>query len=273
MALGPLVQATTTSSIKKLISLSFKDVEEVAALTVDSWVRASSIAEICPREEVLVSRHKLVRKREVDAGLNMTFEHGKALHYQLQNSILPRLGIILGEWACTACGEHVGRQVPGVPIREWAVPKPRACACGADQFQYVEATFVNEEYRLTGHNDGFLTLLDRDDLGILEAKSIGDTVWEVVAVPNLNHVVQANIYMWLADLKWAKIIYWHKGGYGVESLVEHNVDRDEDLICTIKQNLESMWRGIKGGDVPSRVCAHSEAPRAAVCPVKKPCFE
>jgi hypothetical protein len=274
MALGSLVQSTgLTTSLKKIFKDELTTVEDVAILTAESWVRASSIAELCPREEVIVSAKKLQRKRQIDADFHLILEHGKALHHQLQNSILPGLGLLLGEWACLGCGKHYGVQDNTVPIAKWAMPRPSQCSCKGRDFQYVEATFANNEYRLTGHNDGFLRINGMPGLGILEAKSIGDMVWKVKAAPQINHVVQCQIYMWLSDLKWAKILYWHKGGQGLGALYEHTLERDEEMIAKIKETIQSIWDGIKTGILPERICVSRDAPRADSCIACKPCFE
>lgn len=279
MALGSLVQAGTSStSLKKIIQAQFATVESVAHMTETSWMRASSFPEICPREEILCQIHKVERKREISADLAMIFEHGKALHNQLQNSVLPALGVLLGHWSCVRCGAHYGRK-PGAatlhePVEDWAVARPESCSkCEGRNFVYHECYFANEEYRIEGHPDGFLRIQGLPGLGILEAKSISQKgAWEVRNVPNLNHVIQAHIYMWLADLHWAKVLYWDKGSHGISALVEHTIERDEETIDRIKSVLRSLWEGMKSGILPERVCASIEAPRACACAVAKPCF-
>jgi hypothetical protein len=275
MALGSLVQAAASStSLKKIIQAQLASVEDVAFLTAESWVRASSFPEICPREEVLCSIQKVGRKREVSADLALIFEHGKALHNQLQNSVLPAISLLLGNWSCLRCGAHCGRKTDE-PVEQWAVPRPERCThCEGTQFHYHECRLESREYQIQGHPDGFLRIPGLPGLGILEAKSISSKgAWEVRNVPNLNHVIQAHIYMWLAGLQWAKVLYWDKGSHGLNALVEHTIECDDETVDRIKTTLRELWAGIRTGSLPERVCADADAPRARSCAVRKPCFE
>lgn len=275
MGLGSLVyNASAPSSLKKLIEVQYTTVEDVAWLTADSWVRGSKLAEICPREEVLVSAAKLIRKREISPDLNMALEAGKALHYQLQNSILPSVGVILGEWECLACKLHVGKQEYLRSLDSVAVKRPDKCVCGETAFLFHEYSLANEGYRITGHTDGLLSIVGVSGLGVLEFKTIAPNgAWEVKNVPKLDHAIQAHIYMWLTGLTWAKILYWDKGTYGMSGMIEHTLEQDDETIEMIKSTLAELWDGIRTGIPPvHRVCAHSEAPRAEACVVSKPCF-
>lgn len=277
MALGALVEAAASStSLRKILTESYTSVEEVAWLTAESWMRASRFAEVCPREEVLVSIRKLTRKREMDADLFLTLETGKALHSQLQNSILPGAGLLLGEWSCGRCGKHYGIRRPSEPIVNYAVKRPILCdRCEYTEFNFHEYNFYNPEYRITGHPDGILAIPGLPGLGILEGKTINPKGgWEVRNVPKLDHVVQSHIYMWFTGLSWTKILYWDKGTYGMSALVEHTVERDEDTIQQIKNTLRELWEGLRTMVPPaSRICANPDAPRAKACVVCVPCFE
>jgi len=279
MALGALAEIITSAnsgSLKALIRESYATVEEVSWLTVDSMVRGSKFPEICPREEVLISVNELVRKREISADLFLILEAGKALHYQLQNSILPRLGVLLGEWQCEGCGTKYGQKdEEALKVDQYAIKCPYQCEqCGSSDFKFNEYSFVNKEYRITGHPDGFLAIQGIEGLGVLEAKSISERGgWEVRNVPRLDHAVQAHIYMWMTDLKWAKVLYWDKAAVGESSLIEHTLERDEDTISEIKKTLMDLWEGIRTKKAPRyRICAGSDAPRAEKCAVGKECF-
>jgi hypothetical protein len=78
--------------------------------------------------------------------------------------------------------------------------------------------------------------------------------------------------MWLADLQWGIILYWQKGENGVNALVEHFVERDEDTIDNIKSTLKSIWGGVAGGDLPIRVCEKYDCKRSKGCVVRDKCF-
>lgn len=276
MGLGNLVaQAVSTTSLKKILQERYSTVEEVPWLTVDSRVRGSRFPEICPREEVLISKEHLVRKREISPDFFLVLEIGKALHHQLQNSILPGAGVLYGEWECARCGKHFGVKKPNAPADQYAVKRPERCdRCESTFFQFHEYHFTNDEYRIDGHSDGMLSIAGLNGLGIVEAKSISAKgAWEIRNVPKLDHVLQSHVYLWLSGLQWAKILYWDKATFGMSGLIEHTIERDEETIDMIKSTLRELWGGLASG-IPSltRVCANVEAPRAKACLVRGPCF-
>lgn len=277
MSLASLVQgAGTTTNLKTLIQQRLKSSSPILPLTETSFLRASGFAEICPREEVLCSIKKVERTKKVDSDLELIFEHGKGIHARLQNSILPKLGVLLGCWVCLMCRNKIGEKQEGVPVEKWAVKRPNSCPkCGADaeEFLYEEQHFESPEFHIGGHPDGFLLLPGMSGLGIIEAKSIGaGGAWQIKNTPKLDHAIQAHIYMWLCNLSWAKILYWDKSGNGVSALTEHTLEKDEETIDTIKKTVVEIWDGLKTGALPARICATAEAPRACACLVASPCF-
>lgn len=264
--------AASSTSLKKIIAEFMEEVEQVPWLESESWLRASGLSEICPREEVLCSLDKVPRQKKISSDLKMIFEHGKALHNQLQNSVLPQIGVILGSWSCTECGQRFGTKTDG-PVDSWAVKRPDRCSCSSTSFLYHEVFYGNKEYRIGGHPDGFLSIAGLEGLGILEAKSISPNgAWEIKNVPKLEHAIQAQIYMWLTGLTWTKILYWDKGTNGMNALTEHTMERDEETIETIKGLVREIQEGMAGGPLPERICVSKEAPRACTCAVAGPCF-
>lgn len=274
--------AASSTSLKKIISERLKKIEDANCMTSESWLRASGLSEICPREEALCAAGKVIRKREISSDLGVIFEHGKALHNQLQNSLLPELGLILGKWSCTYCGTVYGEKEDG-PVESWAVKRPEKCeswvgeqaaSCPGTSFLYHEVFYGNKDLRIGGHPDGFLSIEGLEGLGILEAKSISPNgAWEVKNVPKLEHAIQAQIYMWLTGLSWTKILYWDKGTNGVNAFTEHQMERDDETIEAIKRTIQEIHDGVAGGPLPERICASSEAPRACTCAVVGPCFK
>jgi hypothetical protein len=237
---------------------------------------------LCAREEVICTTQQVTRKETLGSDLLLIFLHGTSLHWGLQNYALPELGVLYGQWKCLACGTAAGGAEPGFPIAEKVILRPDKCSkCGNVSkgrgdlaFQYVEASFVNDEFGLTGHPDGFLVLPGKPGMGILEAKSIGGRgAWEVKSAPHYGHVVQAQAYMWLSGLKWAVILYWAKAEQGVEqSLMEHFIDYDEETVANIKGILKSIPNGVRSGLLPERICAIPTCTRANKCSVAKKCF-
>lgn len=270
-------------SLKSLIDLKLFEDRQVPPLTSDSWLRVSALAGLCAREESICSMDELRRKDPISSSLMLIFEHGHALHWALQNRVLPKTQTIFGRWRCLMCGKTRGG------AEEWELPLPkgfhdqqlprgeRCPDCDAEQnpdtCMYVEQWFKNPEFRVAGHPDAFLHIPQIEGPGVLEAKSISPRgAWEVRSVPKMDHVVQAQTYMWLTGCKWGKIVYWNKGGYGKDTLIEHHLDYDDDHIDAIKELISSIWAGVKSGKLPERICENPDCKRAEACSVVDECF-
>jgi hypothetical protein len=276
MGLGDLVvAAAANNSLKKILKAKFREERPVPWLDEKSYLRVSGLADLCPREEVICSTRLIPRSRVVEVDLNLIFGHGTALHWGLQNKILPSTDALVGIWRCADCAKEYGSLDGKVQVSQTLVRQPTKCsACDGIDFHYREQHFINEEYRIGGHPDGFLVLPALPGIGILECKSISSRrAWEIKNVPNMGHVIQTQAYMWLTDLKWAKILYWDKGGMGLSALTEHTIERDENCINIIKSNIRSIWDGIAADMMPARICDQVECPRAKACSVAKLCFE
>jgi hypothetical protein len=271
MGLASVVKAAVAKgTIKRVINEQYKEKRNAPPVTDIGFLRASGFASLCPREEVLRAILKRPRPEEFSADTMMTFLHGKALHWGIQNDLLPTVGILIGRWTCLDCGTEVGN---GSKIPESLAPRPKKCPkCGGFEFMYRELQLRDEELHIQGHNDGFLVIPGLPGVGILEAKSIGKG-WEVRNCPSMDHVVQAHIYMMLTGLKWARILYWEKGAQGVEALIEHHVDRDDETVTKIRSIAKAIWSGIADQNYPDRICTTDKAPRAMKCVVCKECFE
>jgi len=270
-------------SLKPLIAEALFEDRAVPMLTPDSWLRVSALAGLCAREEVICSVDELVRKDPISSDLMMIFEHGHSLHWGLQNRVLPKTHTIHGRWRCIMCGHVRGG------ADTWVLPLPedfharqllrgdRCPNCDAEQNAdtciYVEQWFKNEEFRIAGHPDGFLRIPSLEGPGVLEGKSISSRgAWEVRSVPKMDHVVQAMTYMWLTGCRWGKIVYWNKGGYGKDTLIEHHIEYDEDHVESIQELIRSIWNGVRDGKLPERICGDSGCKRAKACFVTDECF-
>lgn len=275
MGMGGVVAAASSAqgSLKKLIRLRLTEERDVPWLDDKSYLRVFALADLCPREEVLAATLKVERRRVVDPDLNMIFAYGHALHHILQNKVLANTGALLGVWRCVDCAKKFGSFSLNVGRDQTLVRKPKKCECSSEEFHYQEQHFVNEEFRIGGHPDGFLVLQGMPGMGIVECKSIGARgAWEVRQTPNMGHAIQAQCYLWLTGLQWAKILYWEKGTNGLAALIEHTMERDEDSIERIKSLIMSIWNGISTELPPDRVCVSDVCPRAVKCALAKPCF-
>lgn len=240
-----------------------------------SVLRASGVAELCPREEVLCAVYDVIRRDKGKAGLSLIFAHGAGLHDILQNRVLVQAGVLLGQWRCVGCGFFHGEIKPDVRVEDCVIRRPDKCSkCSTAKFLYEEPYAWSERYQIGGHTDGFLALPGHAGLGLLEAKSINPRgAWQVRDTPNVGHVVQLQTYLWLFERQWGKILYWDKAGNGVDALIEHHVDRDEDTITQVKETIDSILNGSRTGVLPERICATHDCTRAKACVVSKKCFE
>lgn len=271
-------------TLKLMLRRTLGSVRDVAPLGPGQLLRISSLAGVCAREEALCAKLRVVRKDRVDVGLDLTFEHGHALHWGFRNRVLPKTHSLVGRWQCGNCGAlYGGRNQWRAPVEPsfiyQQVPRPHRCGrCKAeltgDTSIYKEQWIVHPDYRIAGHPDGFLRMVEHQGLGTLELKSINaHGAWEVRNCAKLDHVVQLQSYMWLTGCRWGKVIYWDKGGQGLSALIEHYVEYDDGHVEAIQGLIRSIWAGVEGREVPDRICADSKCKRATLCSVPDACFE
>lgn len=98
------------SSLKDMIKTAWTVTRASSPVASDGWLRTSSIARVCPREEGLAVKYLGIRARSeaIKAALMMIFEHGTGLHVRLQNVILPQALPFFGVWRCSRCGTAHG---------------------------------------------------------------------------------------------------------------------------------------------------------------------
>lgn len=271
--------------LKALIRKSIRSKRDNPPLKAndDSFIRVSGLAGLCAREEVLCSRDEVVREDNINASLMMIFEHGHGLHWDLQNRVLPQTGVLYGRWLCGACGTyHGGQDEWNVPLQHFEIKqarRPRRCLmCDtlltSDNCLYQEQWIKDPKYRLAGHPDGFLRMNDMPGLGVLEVKSINPRgAWEVRNCAKLDHVVQAQCYMWMTGCRWGRVLYWDKGTNGMPGLIQHDIEYDEDHVEAIKALVVDIWEGVESGKLPDRICASADCKRAELCAVTETCFK
>lgn len=294
MALTDLIRKQKkTASAHELIEKALREeVREHHPMRPETWFRLSSIGGMCPRQEVLLAKHDIVRREGINPDLGMVFAIGHALHWAMQNIVMAATGRIVGRWRCTWCGEVYGS------MKEGLKPRPDTCArCGAiagevprangrpdytvraDAFLFVEEWIGDYEYMVGGHPDGYMVDGDPNDFKpedviVLEFKSCSENNFaKYKKAPDFMHIIQVQCYMWLTGFKRAKVIYVNKGKFGMEGIVEHDSLYDEETIVQVKRAIKQVRSGLEGGDIPPReACADSNCPRARSCEVSKACF-
>ena len=133
------------------------------------------------------------------------FQVGHDIHRGWQD-IFGEMGNLYGKWQCESCGQTtMGQAYPACPNCS------HACTI------YKEVPLVYEPLRLHGHADGILVGFGEPLL--LEIKSVGagtfrfeapgmtvehngnlDKMWDALDAPFMSHILQAGLYMKLAEL-------------------------------------------------------------------------
>lgn len=282
-----------TVTIKDLIESAMRSPpQEVAPMNSDDWIRISSLGSVCPREEVLRYIHSVPNKKLIGPDLGLTFEEGHAVHWMMQNKVMPATGLFVGTWRCTWCGESYGS------IKDGLVPRPDACLrCGSiageavrsnnrkqllvrdNAFLFVEEYIFNNEYMVGGSPDGYIVDGDPfnfklEDLIIAEFKSTSSNNFDKYKLsPDFMHSIQCQFYMWLSGIKRAKIIYINKGVFGIDGIIEHDVKYDQESLDIGIMAISTIRNGLLTGEVPDRIaCSNEGCKRATDCNVSKQCF-
>lgn len=284
-------------TLTEAIKAAYREARRQNPLEADSWLRVSSIGSICEREEVLCSLHNVVREDVIDGDAGVNFAHGHAVHWMFQSRILPQVGVLIGSWRCTYCGEQYGSR------KTILVPRPDRCMrCGAiagerprpngrpdsdvndNAFVFVEEWIGNERYKIGGSPDG--QIIDNyypdyrlEDVTLIELKSSNDRNFQKYKhTPDFVHAIQTNIYMFLTGYQRAKIIYFNKNftknDKGIPPIWEHDIERDQELIDRVLGAIDKIRNGIESKSVPPRtVCATDDCIRAKGCKVRGLCFQ
>lgn len=294
MGLGTIINRTAQEIfLAEKMEKALRSSREIEPMDADNWLRVSSIGGLCQREETLCSLYNITRKEIVQASSVINFAVGDAIHWMVQNRILPGTVDIIGKWRCTWCGETYGSRSTEM------VPRPESCIrCGAiagepprrngrpdeivngEAFLYMEEWIGNSEYKIGGSPDGQFCLgyypgITPDKLTLLEVKSANDRNFaKYKLAPDPMHVVQANTYMWLTGYPRAKILYFNKNGFGIDAIKEHDLEYDEEMIDNLKAILVELRELIRDAKIaPRTLCANSSCERAKFCQVGQKCFE
>lgn len=287
MALVTVIRRTGQTEIKlvDLIHQALSEKRVKHPMREDDWVRVSSIGSMCPREEVLVAKHHLLREEYIGGDQGINFALGHAVHWMMQNRAVGLTGALVGSWRCTWCGETYGSRAKGL------LPMPVSCIrCGAisgdaprvhnrpdgsrpNAFLYVEEFVGNEEFKIGGHPDGYLA--SENDTWLLEFKSTNDNNFrKYKESPDFVHVIQAQCYLWLTGLRKAKIVYFNKNGSKDSFIREHDMNYDPEVIERVQQTIREVRAGIVGGPTPERtICFEYDCSRAINCKARDYCFE
>lgn len=227
--------------------------------------RASSIPQLCPREEALCTINDVIREDSIDVNLELIFTIGDGVHDAMQQRFLS--DILIGGWRCKGCGKEFGSQDELVLTPEscsgkvWDSDSGELRPCPNHNyhedvvtnwhlpgFEYMELTISQDEpFRIQSHPDGFIWRGDgpppksvsptHKDVELLEIKSCSDAVFKFGGGKHKHgakheplhvHLIQVMTYLKIMNMAKARIMYVNKSGYGVRSTIaSHVVDFDE----------------------------------------------
>lgn len=270
------------ATLPPIVSILAKHIEQPGSpeRVRDDHPRASAVNDYCSRYALLTEVHEIYARNTPELPLEIIFAWGKGLHWVAQNELFGSNPAFLGTWRCTGCGHRVG---PSELLRgaEWTpVAKPPPHHPHDSDWTYEEVLLVDPELKLQGHPDGYL-LEEDGSISVLEFKSIGGQGAAAIAkAPKSEHVSQVHAYFHLTGFSRARIIYFDKGRYGLESVTEHIVERDElkmaEILGPIRETrrLLPMWTGENREILPKRIaaCAKHTLKRARNCLCREECW-
>lgn len=134
--------------------------------------------------------------------LQSIFDEGHAIHAKWQK-YFQEMGVLHGKFKCLVC-DHV---TWGTSPKECEV-----CQAPAKKLEYAEVTLVDNDLRIAGHTDGWVTGIGKDLL--IEIKSIGAgtiraeapqvwdsakgdlfAAWAAIKRPFPSHILQGQMYL------------------------------------------------------------------------------
>lgn len=245
----------------------------------DGYMRASTIAVACPREEYLGYKYNLVRRDMAasDPSLRVVFDIGTAVHKFIQNNRSYFGDSRIGWWKCLACGSKVfGRMIDSMSCER--------CGAGISAIEYHEHSFrLDSPVRVSGHVDMLV------DFGgavrILDIKTIDRDAFLDLDTPHHNNVLQVICYMNYINMSgipvkvaedYALLLYVSKGytknSFPMKCFVVKN---DEFLFRSVEAKLKAFTDAVNYGILPKPMdeCVRSDFSvyRAKVCPASDVC--
>jgi len=263
-------------------------------MAVGDLVRASSLPYLCPREEVLASRHEIIRARHIAPMLQLTMDIGHAFHDLYRDVYFGPMGEWAGAWECSACGwdtdkaglseppkSHNGCISPGVvakmPVKcggcqaPFIIPASEGyCGHGTFKEWYLEDLGLG----VRGHPDGWVVRLRSGRL-LCDLKSHGHRGFGSRRSLRSGHDLQVWAYQYMCGDKATAVWYLNKSPWGDHPAFIRDIsvefDRkrfNSEIVIPVRKTLE----GVAGGEVPDRTCISRSVPRAKDCQLAEICF-
>lgn len=171
--------------------------------------------------------------------LQLIFDIGNAIHDIIQGYFWD-IGILKGSFECLKCNKTYHNQTA-----------PTVCPSGRKthkrkHFRYKEIQLRNRQYRISGRCDGFLDIEGQDH--IFDIKSIANrqintpqqqTCFEDLDQPKEAHVIQLQLYLWMADIEQGHLLYVGKNNHQIKSFA---ISKELETISPILKKISSLLK-------------------------------
>lgn len=238
------------------------------------YIHVSDLIYKCTRKIAL--SHRLQQPIDPDPVFDsqgLTFAQGEAIHDYITDKIIRKHpDKIYGMWSCS-CGTTTQEGLRS--------DVTDSCnKCGTTLSKYGEIKLIDEELKITGSVD--LSLLVRNSFLLTELKSMKHELWQELARPEGNHVIQILFYWYLArklglDLHDKVSVLYATKNYVFNNPYKEFVMCPSDELHKLDDYLEDA-RVLKaaihdGGPLPPRLsCPTRNSPAAKDCQFCNVCF-
>lgn len=229
------------------------DVLHPSAMVKNDWCHRSSYFQLLGFPPP-PSKYRVTLKQK------RVFQTGHDIHAGWQ-TIFQDMGTLYGIYECNRCG-----------AKEWGMADLTCPVCDCTKFNYKEVSLNYEPLRISGHADGIL--LGFGEPLLLEIKSLGagtfrfeapemtyehdgniDKMWKAMSAPFMSHIMQAQMYMKLAELiglehqpQEALFLYENKATQEAKEFV---VSKSDFGVTPILEAAKSIVDAVDKGEAPT----------------------
>ena len=273
--------------LRKHVEISQGEISSKPPLTAEDTIGASMIERFCPRLEAIRVRDDITLENVISPKLSRTFSVGHNYEQYIRDTVLARLGIMIGKWRCNCCG-HIPETVKG----DARYPMPEVCEKCESKilldahalespkykgmrhkkpllFTYIEEYTKNNLTMLGGYVDGFAFYSNQ--YYVTEFKTANAYNFRKVRKngPDVAHMAQIQTYMFQQN--YQKGIIWYFNKDTSDELVYY-IDYNKDIAHYYNNKALAFQMYLKQGTMPAPICPNKECPRAKKCPVVEQCF-
>jgi len=225
-------------------------------LTIDTPIRVSSLASMCPRDEVHYAlTFDRVEYKKIAAKSTITFLFGDTFQKLLRDEILGPQGVLIGEWNCQNCDPNGERPIRGDNGERIGMPIIPCTKCGKTAWTYHEEEFLDKAYGIKGHNDGIIW--NQIDYRVLEIKTCADYYFkEFRDRPHTSpfiekYLIQLQLYMYLTRIYKGLFWFFNKNTSDSCSL---EIEYMPDVVERALNKANEIRKGIHNKTLPVCTC-------------------